>query len=219
MAQFLYRKSIPFTILFMKKILLLLAIAGMASFRTTDADPISNADRAKLVEQLESSQALLTQTVAGLSAAQFNFRPAEGKWSILECIEHISMAEGAIFQWIGGSLKEPADSSRRSEIKVTDENLIQQVPNRSQKFNAPEMLQPKGSFATGEAGVKAFSEARAKTIEYAKTTQDDLRNHYMEHPAFGTIDTYQGMLLLAAHSKRHILQMQEVKTDPKFPQQ
>lgn len=203
----------------MKKLLLLLVFAGAMSFRATNLDPISQADRDKLVAELSESLDMLKQTTEGLSAEQYNFRASEGRWSIADCAEHIALAEPALFQWVQSTLQEPADPAKRAEVKVTDEALIKSLPDRSQKFQAPEELKPTGKFGSGEAGVQAFKDARMKTIEYVKTTQDDLRNHFMQHPAAGTMDSYQGMLLLAGHSKRHILQMQEVKADPNFPKQ
>jgi len=44
-----------------------------------------------------------------------------------------------------------------------------------------------------------------------QTTQDDLRAHFMEHPLLKTMDAYQIMLLLSAHSERHTAQIAEVR--------
>jgi hypothetical protein len=33
----------------------------------------------------------------------------------------------------------------------------------------------------------------------------------------GELDAYQWMLFMAAHSKRHLAQIEEVKADPNFP--
>ncbi|MCF1714362.1 DinB family protein [Flavihumibacter sp. RY-1] len=201
----------------MKKISCLLALVTLFSFTSIAPDPISDADRAQLVAQLESTRDLLLKTVEGLSEEQFNYRAAEGKWTVLECLEHITLSESALMGWVQQSLQTPADPSKRSEVKVSDADLLEKTPDRSQKFNAPEMLQPKGSQQNAAALLKTYQEARVKTLEYAKTTKDDLRNHFIQHPAFGTIDTYQGLLMLSAHSKRHTLQMQEVKANANFP--
>ncbi len=45
-----------------------------------------------------------------------------------------------------------------------------------------------------------------------------MRHHYMQHPATGWMDTYPGILLLSAHTRRHRLQIDEVKADPGFPE-
>ncbi len=68
----------------MKKISCLLALVTLLSFTPTSPDPISDADRAQLVAQLESTRDLLLKTVEGLSEEQFNYRSAEGKWTVLD---------------------------------------------------------------------------------------------------------------------------------------
>ncbi|MEO8055858.1 MAG: hypothetical protein ABI768_11940 [Acidobacteriota bacterium] len=65
--------------------------------------------------------------------------------------------------------------------------------------------------------MRDFAANRAKTIEYVRTTQDDLRAHAAPHPEMGMLDGYWWIALLAAHAERHTAQIREVKTHPKFP--
>ena len=37
------------------------------------------------------------------------------------------------------------------------------------------------------------------------------------HPALGSIDAYDWILMLAAHTERHTAQIKEIKADPNFP--
>jgi hypothetical protein len=39
----------------------------------------------------------------------------------------------------------------------------------------------------------------------------------MAHPAMKELDAYQWILFLAAHSERHLKQLQEVKESPGYP--
>ena len=54
-------------------------------------------------------------------------------------------------------------------------------------------------------------------MDYVHTTNDDLRDHFGPHPMLGTLDAYQWILLISAHSERHTKQIEEVKADPNFP--
>ena len=54
-------------------------------------------------------------------------------------------------------------------------------------------------------------------MDYVRTTNDDLRDHFGPHPTLGTLDGYQWILLISAHSERHTKQIEEVKADPNFP--
>ena len=93
------------------------------------------------------------------------------------------------------------------------------MTDRSHKFKAPEPLQPAGKFEGFEAALKAYILRRDSTVAYIESTQDDLKDHFITHPAFGTMDLYQGLILLAAHSARHTAQIEEVKADLNFPKQ
>jgi hypothetical protein len=79
------------------------------------------------------------------------------------------------------------------------------------------MLKPTNRWATRDALAKDFIAARQKTIDYVKTTSDDLRGHFAPHPAFKDLDGYQWVLLLAGHSARHTAQIEEVKTGAGYP--
>ena len=48
-------------------------------------------------------------------------------------------------------------------------------------------------------------------------TEDDLRNRYFDFP-FGKADSYQIILFLSGHTKRHTDQIKEVIANEKFPQ-
>jgi hypothetical protein len=56
-----------------------------------------------------------------------------------------------------------------------------------------------------------------RTIEFLRTTQQDLRAHTQPHPVPKTIDAYQWILLLSAQCRRHSAQIEEVKAHPQFP--
>jgi hypothetical protein len=45
-------------------------------------------------------------------------------------------------------------------------------------------------------------------------TQDDLRSRLVERQG---CDAYQWALLISTHVQRHILQIRQIKADPKFP--
>jgi glutamate formiminotransferase len=78
-------------------------------------------------------------------------------------------------------------------------------------------LKPTNRWATREELVKSFEDSRKATMDYVRTTNDDLRDHFGQHPLLGTMDAYQYILLISAHSEWHTKQIEEVKADPNFP--
>ena len=97
--------------------------------------------------------------------------------------------------------------------------ILERMPDRSHKAQAPEMLRPTGRWATEAELTKVFEESRKANMDYIRTTNDDLRDHFFSHPVFGPMDGYQWLLLLSAHSGRHTEQIEEVKADPNFPKE
>lgn len=56
---------------------------------------ITPAEREKAISYLKRTEATLFESVAGLSEAQWNFKPARERWSIAESAEHIAITTQA----------------------------------------------------------------------------------------------------------------------------
>lgn len=181
------------------------------------ADSLTADERSRAMSELHASRKAFLDSVAGLSEAQWNFKPDPDTWSIAECAEHIAVSEDKIFELIGMAMKSPADPSKKQEVQGKDEIVLKAVPDRSQKFKAPEMLVPTHRWPTQTALIDHFKESRDRTIAYIRDTQDDLRSHFMPHPVLKTLDGYQWVLLISAHTQRHTAQLNEVKTNSDFP--
>ena len=179
---------------------------------------LSPAEREHAVAELESSRKAFLEATSGLSEAQWNFKPAPDRWSIAECAEHIGVTESFILNLITEqALKGPAEPEKRTEVQGKDTSIMVTALDRSAKFKAPESIQPTRRWATSGETTKNVLENRTRTIEFVRTTQEDLRDHFMDHPVFKTLDAYQWILLTSAHMRRHTAQILEVKADPNFP--
>jgi len=186
------------------------AVAGGAQ-----AQDASAADKEKALALLESSKKGVLAATKGLSPAQWNFKAAPDKWSIAECMEHIAAAE----DFIRGSITEnvmKAPAAPDRDIAKIDAGILANVPDRTNKVQAPEPLKPTNRFGSPEAAIKHFVESRAKTEEYLKNAAD-LRGHAVDSPVGGKWDAYEFILLIGAHSERHTKQIEEVKASPGYP--
>ena len=194
--------------------LLVLPLAGAASARAQD---VSQADKDRALQYLESTKKGVLDATKGLSNAQWNFKSAPDRWSLAELIEHLAAAEDMLRGMTQEQvMKSPAVPLRSAEeIKRADETVLTMVPDRSVKQQAPEPLKPTNRFGSPEGAQKHFMESRAATEEYLKTTPG-LRAHLGDSP-LGKLDAYEFVLFTAAHSERHTKQMLEVRADPNFP--
>jgi uncharacterized damage-inducible protein DinB len=177
---------------------------------------MSPAERAYLVEQLETSKKDFLASIQGMSAAQWTFKPAPNAWSVQECAEHIILSEQFIFEGSQKILKTDAVPRPATSTADVDQKIVAGVKDRTNKVSAPEPLVPSRKFATPEDAAREFTARRAKTIEYAKTSSDELRVHLGQGPT-GPMDGYQALLLLAAHSARHTAQIHEVQSNSGYP--
>jgi len=195
----------------------LLAAPVVAPAFAQSGGKLNDAERAFLVEQLELSKKNFLASISGLTDAQWRFKPAPTVWSVAECAEHIVLAEDFIFGSAQGILKSPATERLASSNSQVDHGLVVGVLDRSSKVTAPEPITPAGGkFATPAEASREFISRRDKSIAYVKTTQDDLRIHSGPGPA-GPMDAYQFLLLMAAHTGRHTLQIKEVEGNSAYP--
>ncbi len=199
----------------MKKTILPFVMLLLVGFGITDAG-LTDEDRKMALAELTKSQDFLKSTVDGLSDAQLNFKPSPDSWSVAECVEHLAISESMIGGMLQGALQTEADPSKRSEISMTDGQLLNAVGSRDQKVKTGEAFEPSGKFGSYEDSLIEFLSKREAHIAYLNSTQDDLRNHYAQAP-FGTIDGLQVLLFLSAHTERHVKQMKEVMEAPGFP--
>ena len=201
--------------------LLALALFSAASFaQTTAPAPITQAEREAALAQLQRTHDAFLKSISGLSEKQWKFKPAPDRWSVAEVAEHITVTEGMILGMVQKQIMaSPAAPEKRAETQGKDELILTKVPDRSHKAQAPEMLKPTGRWATEADLAKTFEDERKTTMDYVRTTNDDLRDHIGPHPVLGPLDGYQWILLISAHSERHTKQIEEVKADPGFPKE
>ncbi len=200
----------------MTRRLAVLILAAAGTLAAGNGGKITDPERTYLLEQLEQSKQAMLASIQGLSDAQWRFKPAPAVWSVQECAEHIILSEEYIFGVSQKMLQSPAAGRVANSNAEFDRTLVGQIQDRSQKGKAPEPLVPAQRFASPADAANEFTLRRDRTIAYVKATQDDLRAHVGPSPA-GTIDAYQFLLLLSAHSARHTAQIREVQSNEGYP--
>ena len=200
-----------------RSLLTLLVITGLAG--TINDSSLSKKERKFGISLMKDTRDDVLKTTSGLSETQMNFKAAPEKWSVKECMFHIAAAEKLLWGLFENTMKAPANPEKRSEIKLSDEQVVKMVEDRTFKAQAAEPVQPKNTgFTSLYEATEDFKKTRADHIKYMKSSTEDLRNRVIQMP-FGWIDCYQLYLMIGAHSNRHTQQMNEVKANPGFPKQ
>jgi hypothetical protein len=173
-----------------------------------------------LLNYMKRTREDFLKSIKGLSPAQWTYKASPDRWSIAECAEHITLSEEFIRQMVQDKvMKMPAASEEeRAKANLPDEELIKRITDRSKKAQAPEPLKPTNKWANAKEIETEFKKRREATIQYVKSTpESDLRAHVAPSPAGAPLDGFQFLELLSAHTKRHTLQIEEVKADPGYP--
>lgn len=200
-----------------RMLITLLVITGLAG--TINDASLSKKERKSAITLMKDTRTDVIRSVKGLSDAQLNFRAAADRWSVKECVYHIAISEKNLWDMLETALKAPVNSEKRAEIKMTDDQLVKIIEDRSNKVKTAEPFEPKNTpYKSLDEALNDFKNRRTEHIKYMRTTTENLRNHVVQMP-FGWIDCYQLSLMMASHSDRHRQQIDEVKADPKFPKQ
>jgi hypothetical protein len=200
----------------LKRSTFLAALTGAIVFSSSlIAGEVTKADRDTLVAHLKKTEAAFLKSIDGVSDAQWTWKSAPDRWSVAEAAEHITKAEDMLRGSVEGMMKAPAAPDLLAKTKGKEEMILKAIPDRTQKFQAPEPLVPKGTFASKAALIDAFKAARAKTLALAGAA--DLRAYGTAGFPIGEVDAYQATLFLSAHTERHTKQIEEVKTTAGYP--
>jgi hypothetical protein len=164
----------------------------------------------ELLPCLRRSRARVLEVVADVPEELSRIRPAENSWSILDCAEHIAVAERGMFMALERRTRNDAAPD------FTKDALIKAIgTDRTRKVSAPERARPSGRFATLNEAIRGFCAARDRTIAFLGQVNEDLRNSVAIH-ILGTFDAYQYLLIMAAHAERHALQIEEIRNSAAY---
>lgn len=159
----------------------------------------------------------MLKAVEGLSHKQRNFQPAEDRWSVAGCVEHIILVEDFVFNTMLRVIQTPPQPARQAEIRPKDQIVIERVPARARRVMGPVEVHPQNRWPEFEELLRQFETTRERSTRFATETQADLRSHFFPHPFLGDLDCYQWLLFLGMHCERHVRQLEEVIADPQFP--
>jgi uncharacterized damage-inducible protein DinB len=170
--------------------------------------PTSAADKEKLLSLLQESKERFLGSFAGVNDEDSRRHPAEGRWSILDTVEHLTAAEQTLFKRITETRRPRSETTLNRE-----EVFLCAVADRSRKSESPETARPRGRFADLSEARTQFETARDNTIRFVEQCTEDLRatEATHPHPLAGVVTTYEMLIIMAKHAERHALQIEETR--------
>jgi hypothetical protein len=161
---------------------------------------------AGLIANLRKSRESICEALAGITEEDACRRPGQDRWSALECVEHLTIAEERVLGRLqnGEPLAEPIHLPEREARMATD------VSDRATRVQAPPAALPTGRFGSMAETLERFCAARGRTLEFIETAPN-LRAVQVTHPFFGPVSGYEFVVITASHSLRHAAQIREIR--------
>jgi uncharacterized damage-inducible protein DinB len=164
-------------------------------------------ERSEIVQHLERGRQEFMAAVAGLAESQAKVRPDPARWSVLDCVEHVTTVEARFLGWLDTAKK--LDAPRIDKEK--EAGLLVRIADRSTRAQSPEAVLPIGRFTTLEQALEQFNVNRTRSIQFANDRSDELYYLASEHRRFGPMNGAEFLIIIAAHARRHAAQIQEVR--------
>jgi hypothetical protein len=177
---------------------------------------LTEKERETALGLLARSRGAVLGAVEGVSEEQARWKPGPDRWSILEYVEHLAIAEDELIAMIKRSLEsaphvETPEERREREQKIRGTAMPRGVNK------APHTMHPTARFGSLSEAVAAFLAARERSVEFARSTADDLRSHFANHTVLGPMDGYQWLCGNARHAETHSAHMVEIRGMAEFP--
>jgi uncharacterized damage-inducible protein DinB len=174
------------------------------------SNPIDRVDstRTFLLTLLRESREKFLGSFAGVSEEHSRLRPAPGRWSVLDTVEHLTAAETLMVKiFTTQRVPRNTDAYNREEI------FLAKAADRSRKWDAPETSIPRGRFAGLAEAAAKFTASRDEAIRFVAQSSEDLRATEVRHPhpAIGVVSTCEMLIIMAKHAERHAKQIEEIR--------
>jgi hypothetical protein len=175
--------------------------------------PMDERERRAMLQMLDRTRDEFLASLNGVSDAQARWRPAPDQWSVLDCAEHVAVAERGMLHLI----TELASPRAAAGQPGREEQVVAATLDRSRQISAPQPVRPRGRFATLAEAADRFRSNRQATAAFVATCEIDLRTLEVQHPVSGLLTANECLSVLAAHPSRHAAQVRGIRARPDFP--
>lgn len=191
---------------------------------TTGVVPrILHAELSEYRRQLRDARADAEKLVEGLSDEQFNWRPAPGRWSIAECLDHLNNG-WRVLEKLDYKIAKASEQGVRGEGPYRHPLLgrlyVRFVePPPKIRVRAPKAFVPKPDQPLAAVAPR-FLELQDEIIRRVIAADGlDLGGVRMSSPITRRFKMSLGQwfAFLAAHERRHLWQAWQVRKHPDFP--
>ncbi len=160
-----------------------------------------------------------------LTAERFNWRPADGGWSVAECLTHLNIS-AALFSEAALRAARDARAQGREGTGPFRYGLLAKImlwslnPENRRRYKAPRKFLPPPTDYEVELVLGEFIASERRWTECLEAASGlDLARVKVPSPAMALLRFPLGatFAIQATHERRHLQQARAVTTDPNFP--
>jgi hypothetical protein len=167
----------------------------------------------ELIAVLDTTRAELRRVVAAVPPTRMMVRPAAGRWSVGEILEHLAIVEGRIAGMLAAQLagaREKGLGRERETSPVAPMLDMERIVDRTRPRVAGDASQPRGGIDAA-ASLAALDASRGSLrTAVIQSSGLALADVTMPHPALGPLNLYQWVLFVGGHEARHTAQIREI---------
>ena len=178
-----------------------------------------------IVVGAEENSAAARDLVSGLSNAQLNWKPAPEKWSIAQCLDHLTVASREFERYFSDALvrgrkRWPVTNGPAYRPSFMGGWLIKLVhPETGRSLTAPKIFRPAESSNIDEP-LEKFLKQQERFIEFVRETKGvDYNKTKIRSPVtpFMRYSLADAFVLTVVHGRRHLAQARRVRETSGFP--
>jgi hypothetical protein len=172
-------------------------------------DAMGPESRTGIVQTLKEGRQQFLEAVRGLTEAEAQAHQQPGRWSVLDCVEHVTVVEERFLGRIGRAPREGAPPIN----PLHEAELAARVQDRTTPVQAPEFVRPAGRFQTLAEALDAFVRVRGRTIGFAEQNAAELYLLAEAHPRFGPLNGMEFLIMMNSHVLRHAAKIGELRAE------
>ena len=166
------------------------------------------------IREIETSTPALIEVLDNLSEEQSKFKINSMVWSIHECMEHIVISEIGVYR-ILMTHNEEAPQHENPE-KLGKEKIAKILGNRTVKSESPENVRPIGRFSNLDELKAKFHSNRQRICDGLRNNEFVFDNQLFKHPVLGELTKKDWLNFLIHHARRHLKQIEEIRSFIQF---
>ena len=191
---------------------------------STTTTAVAGGELGQLLGQLDQIAEGARREFGRLSAAQVNWKPSAGEWSVGQCFEHLIKTNGGFAPVLGRiarGARRPSAWEKWSPLSGLFGRLLERTlaQEGGRKFKAPAKLLPASSEVEADI-IERFAAHQSELAEQVRgVAHVDLKRTIVTSPISGfvTYSLLDALRIVVAHERRHFRQARRVTEAPGFP--